>query len=714
MKKEKKVWAITLIVLWWLAPSKTNAQQDSIKSFNLNEVVISASRQESTLLETPRSVSVINRERIQNATYNSVGDLLSQEAGIYLVGANQNPGANQSLFMRGSNSNQVAVMIDGVRITDPSSPNNVIDLSELSLTNIERIEIVKGAHSTIYGGSAVGGVINIITRKNIQEGLHGVVSAQAGAFGKNTSNFLQTIDLNYSHQDGFYLNASQIDQYVNGLNASVDTVKNSKVRAEADNFRKTDRSVKLGYRQGPWDAFVSYKRVDQMADIDNGAYQDKTNDKLKFVRDFYNYFIGYQLRPGWKISLVGSWSSSLRTNQNDSSRLASGKYDGSYFKGDYGGTTQTHELQTTYKKGLLSSVVGLGLYKEDMSFNTYFYSSSFGGFSSKVNYDSINKNVSTGYLFAQTTLRRDEKPFGVTIGGRISNHSIFGTVGTYEINPFFSLNKSLIYASLSSAYNAPSLYQLFDPSKSFGTITPRGNKELKPEESLSLEVGYKKSFLKDAFVTVSVFNTISNNSIEYVYFWRKNIPISSLSYSDYLGDTYLNISKQTVYGIELGGGGQIAKGISVKGNFTWLESELQFSPSNINTTKTESNQVQLFSVGSFINAFEKVNSLARRPSVTGFAAITFQLRSNLSISVDYRLASSRFDSVYDPKLGPFGALGRLGVQSYHLFDGMLNWKWSSNISVAAKLENIFDVNYAEIAGFSTRGRSMYCKVSFRW
>jgi vitamin B12 transporter len=714
MKKEKKVWAITLIVLWWLAPDQTNAQQDSIKTFNLNEVIVSASRQENTLLETPRSVSVISQERIQNSTFNSVGDLLAQEAGVYLVGANQNAGANQSLFVRGSNSNQVVVMMDGVRITDPSSPNNVIDLSELSLTNVERIEMVKGAHSTIYGGSAVGGVVNIITKKNKQEGIHGVISGQAGTFGKSTNTFLQAVDLTYSHKSGVYFNVSQLDQSVNGFNASIDTLKKKTTQPETDNFKKTDRSIKVGYLRGQWDAFASYKRVDQLADIDKGAYQDKTNDKLKFNRDFLNYSVGYQLKPAWKISLIGSWSSSLRTNQNDSSRLATGKYDGNYFKGDYNGTTQTHELQSTFQSGLFKSVMGVGLYKEEMSFRTFFYSSSFGGFSSAVNYDSIHKNVSTGYVFAQTTIRKEEKPFGVTIGGRLSNHSIFGTVDTYEINPFFSFKKTLVYASLSSAFNAPSLYQLYDPSKDAGSLTARGNKDLKAEESVSFELGFKKSFSERTFVTISAFATTTNQSIEYVYVWKKNIPISSLSYSDYLGDAYLNISKQNVHGLEVGGATQLAKRISVRANFTWLEGELQFRPSDINTSKTEENQVQLFSVGSFVTAAEKINSLARRPSLTGFAAVDFQVRSNFSFSIDGRLAGSRFDSVYDPALGPFGALGRANVQAYQLFDVTLNWKLNSHIAVSAKLENIFDVNYAEIAGFSTRGRSGYCKLSFRW
>ena len=125
MKKELKVWAITLIAFGWLMPQLVIGQQDSTKTFTLQEVVVSASRQETMLLETPRSVGVINNEQITNGSYNSVADLLAQQAGVYLVGANQVPGSNQSLFLRGANSNQMVVMIDGVRITDPSTPNNV-------------------------------------------------------------------------------------------------------------------------------------------------------------------------------------------------------------------------------------------------------------------------------------------------------------------------------------------------------------------------------------------------------------------------------------------------------------------------------------------------------------------------------------------------------------------------------------------------------------
>jgi vitamin B12 transporter len=711
MEKKRKVWAITLIVLWWLAPSKTTAQQDSTK-FTLQEVIVSASRQDTKLEDTPRSVSVIGGNQIVGGSYNSVADLLAQQAGVYLIGANQVPGSNQSLFLRGANSNQVVVMIDGVRITDPSTPNNVIDLSELSLTNVDRIEIVSGAHSTMYGGSSVGGVVNIITKNRLQEGVHGTISAQGGTFGKSTSNYLQQVDFSYASKSGFYANYSQVDQRVNGFSAASDTAKNSKQKFEPDNFQKQDRTVKLGYQFGQLNAQVSYKRTDQVADIDNGAFTDKTNNKLFFDRDFYSYSLNYRLSSQLQIKAIGSWSSSQRVNQNDSSQLPSGRFDGNYFKGNYRGEIQTHEIQATHQNNLLKSVIGVGIYDEEMSFNTFFYSSAFGGFSSRVNYDSVNKKSLTKYVFGQTTFKSGSSPFGFTLGGRISNHSLFGTVGTYELNPFVAFKNSILFASISSAFNAPSLYQLFDPTVQLGYTFTRGTGDLQAENSISIELGWKKSFDKGN-VTLSAFNNIINNSIEYFYLWNKNKPIPNLNFSDYRGDKYLNVAKQIVTGIELTGQYQITPKIFTKGNFTWLNGSLQFKPSDITSTQNLV-QTQVYSTGSFVTESETINSLLRRPNFTGFMSITFQVLPKLSVSTNARLAASRFDSVYDPKLGPFGALGRTNVQNYQLFDFFFNWNINQNVTLVTRIENIFDSKYEEISGFTTRGRSLYLKCIVRW
>src|SRR5690606_11824833 len=98
------------------------AQQDSVR--HLDEIVITATRSEQPIIQIPRSVTVIDRREFERMPLNSVGELLANHPGIFVIGSTQTPGTNQSLFMRGANSNQVVVLIDGTRVTDPSSPSS--------------------------------------------------------------------------------------------------------------------------------------------------------------------------------------------------------------------------------------------------------------------------------------------------------------------------------------------------------------------------------------------------------------------------------------------------------------------------------------------------------------------------------------------------------------------------------------------------------------
>ena len=138
--------------------------EDYTKVYPMKEIVVTATRTDKDVNNVGRSVTLITNEQMKTSVYNNLAELLSRQEGIYVVGTGQNPGMIQSLFMRGANNNQTAIMVDDVRITDPSSPNNALDLKELSLTNLDRVEIVRGAHSTLYGSSAIGGVINLITK----------------------------------------------------------------------------------------------------------------------------------------------------------------------------------------------------------------------------------------------------------------------------------------------------------------------------------------------------------------------------------------------------------------------------------------------------------------------------------------------------------------------------------------------------------------------
>jgi len=695
---------------------KVNAQTDSLKTHTLDEVVFSASRFDQRILETPRSVTVINSDVIRNSVYNSVGDLLAKQPGIYMVGSNQTPGTNQSLFIRGASSNQVLVLMDGVRITDPSSPNNAIDLSELSLTNVERIEIIEGAHSTLYGGGAIGGVINIITKKNSNAGFHGNGSIQAGAYGKQSGALSTSVNLNYSFQNGIYLNGSLFDQRVTGLNAATDTMKNRFQAPDKDGFRKTDGYIKAGYRKNNWDVFTSYKQTTQHADIDAGAFADDDNAFVNFKRDQFNYSLAYQFNSKLKLLINGSSSHSQRINQNDSSKTSATSYDGNYFKGVYDGHLNTNELQLNYQTNEISVIAGGGVYAEQMNFNTYYYSSAFGGYSSKVNYDSIQTKATTTYGFAQGSWHGGpQNKLGISAGARLSNHSLFGNYVTFDVNPSFALtSSSLLYASVSSGYNAPSLYQLFDPTQNFGDYTNLGNRNLKPEKSISYEAGFKKEFNNGSYFTSSIFQTTTTNLIDFVYLWNKNTPIQNLTYADYLGDTYLNLSRQEVSGAEVSGRWMTTSKLSLAGNLTWLQGTISYKESDIDNTKTGGNHVQLYSNGAFITGEGSMNNLVRRPKVTAFAEVKYQVQSALALSFNYRLAGKRNDSFYDNTLGPFGALNQQPVATYHLFDAGIYYRLKPWISFTAKVENIFNVQYQEILGYNTRGRSSYLRVNFIW
>ncbi|MBL7859393.1 MAG: TonB-dependent receptor [Cyclobacteriaceae bacterium] len=690
--------------------------QDTLSTTMLRDVIVSASRNEQSVMQVPRSVSVIDHQTLEKSIYSSVGELLAAQEGMYVVGSAQTPGSNQSVFLRGSNSNQVAVMIDGMRINDPSTPNAVIDLSELSLSDVERVEIVRGSHSTLYGGSAVGGIINIITRKDEAPGFHGRAAIQSGTFGSGSFSMMENLDLKYTMKNGLYVTGSLIDQRVNGLNATLDTIQSPGVykTTDRDNFRKTDTYIKTGFHNEHWKVSAFYKTVNQRADIDAGAFQDDDNSDISFTRDLVNYAVEYSVNNHWKISALGSWSQSSRLNINDSSVMnVNGDYDGNYFRGRYTGRLLTNEFQSNFKKDNLAAVFGIGQYQEQMDFNTYYFSNAFGPFEWIINYDTISTSTATSYAFGQLQWRL--KNFVLSAGGRVSHHSIFGQYWTAEINPSYRLRSQLLlYASLSSGYNAPSLNQLFDPTQNFGAFATRGNKALLPEESLSVEVGIKKEFQSGSQITLSAYRNRVNHLIEYVYLWDKNSETQNLSYNDYLGDTYLNFSQHVVVGAELTARAVLGKQIFIQGNFSWLTGKLRLESDEVSVQQTGGNHVQLYNYGTFVTGNTTISNLVRRPDLMFSGQVQYLPSIKISLMASYRFVGPRPDSFYDAGLGPFGALNQVSVSRYHLVDVNATWKITKSVLLGLRLENVLNETYQEILGFQTRGRSWYMKIAFAW
>ena len=156
---KKKILFVAAVII----SSQLQAQKDSSKI--LDEVVLTATKILQKQSTTGKVITVITKEQIEKSTGKTIAQLLNEQAGITINGAFNNAGTVQTVFTRGASSGRTLILLDGIPVSDPSMINNEFDLNLFSINDVERIEICKGAQSTLYGSDAVAGVINIITVK---------------------------------------------------------------------------------------------------------------------------------------------------------------------------------------------------------------------------------------------------------------------------------------------------------------------------------------------------------------------------------------------------------------------------------------------------------------------------------------------------------------------------------------------------------------------
>ena len=705
--------------------STATFEKEEVKTKNLEEVVVSATRTEKDPASVGRNITVITKDDLNGSIYQNVAEVLSQQEGIYIVGNGQNPGSVQSIFMRGANSNHTTVMIDGVRITDPSTPNNQIDLSELSLASVERIEIIRGAHSTMYGSSAIGGVVNIITKKHEEEGLHAKAELRGGVFGWNTHNLTENTYINVTSKKGFYASAEIYNTNVKGLDNTIDTITDPNAYREhdRDGFTKADGIGKLGYHSDEFEISLGYKYSDQRSDLDRGAFADDENYIMDFSRHLITYQTALKLNENVKASYRGGFSSMLREVVNDSSATNNARttFDHTYYEAAYSGTTANNEIQVNLDYDNFNMVFGAGRYDETMSARTYTFISNWG-YENETDLDSLKIKASINNMFVHADFGGglfDEKlkPFNLGVGIRSNSHSEYEGNFTYEINPSFKINKdALIYASYTTGFNAPSLYQLYAPDiyvAMNGDVLSRGNDDLLPEESVSYELGIKQKINKQLELSASYFNTVVGNAIEYVYLWDVTTPIDALTSMDYKGDTYVNVGTQYTEGIDIGLRSKLNEKLYWGGTFSLVSGRITYDSDKMLSKQSGGNHVQLYSNGAFVDSHKEVIGLPRRSNVATIF-MTYMPNKKIAFRTDIRHVGGRSDVYYNDNLGPYGALSSDFVKDYTLADVSVNYKFSERISAGMRVENLFDTKYYEIFGYNTRRRGVFFNIRYEY
>ena len=444
-------------------------QQDSTKVEQLKEVVVTATKIPTEKKNLGKIVYQITPAIIKQSYGKSLVDLLNDVPGVEINGNYSTRGQNLGYYLRGGRNRQVAILVDGINVNDPSSFSGDFDLRQIPLDQVESIEVVKGAASTLHGTGAATGVINIILKK---AGKNKFGGSFAMAVGTNNSQEDQNSDLNeLSANFNFNGTLHKVDYLLSfngtqskGLSAAESIDGN---RFKEDPFNRLNTLLKLGYsvnknfRIGIFGSYDEFKTDFDGFDFFSGSYIDADNS-LKSIQKRVG------LTPNFKYKKGELKLNAFYTIINRNIAPSSDNFQGEAYGFD---------IYNNYEfSDVFSMLTGVAIQYQDMFQKTAFSSIEEG--SAKQHfydpYISLNIHTTVG--------------LNINVGTRLNIHNEYGNHLVYNVNPSynfeFSENSNLkILASYSTAFVTPTLQEIFNK---LPTID-----ELNPEKDVTVEGGFE-------------------------------------------------------------------------------------------------------------------------------------------------------------------------------------------------------------------------------
>jgi vitamin B12 transporter len=372
------------------------------------------------------------------------------------------------VFLRGAAGEHTLITIDGIPVYDPSGIGNNFDIRNISIDNIDRIEILKGSQSTLYGSDAIAGVINIITKKASQKLISttGVLS-----YGSN-----ETFrgNLGVSGRKGMLdYTAGYTYNNTKGIN---EAVAKTPGLTDLDGYTQNSFQASVGIQASTNLRIQPYLRYSNIkGDIDQGAFTDELD--YTFTQKNVQAGLKNEFHFGnAQLNILYNYNDIERIYIDDSVKSRNGFND--YSKGSYNGKEHFAEAYIVLPLSTSTKLTTGIDFRSSQSNQEYFSVSSFGPSLSKLSNDSLNQNQVGLYA---ALVWNNPNGFNLEVGDRLNFHSEYGVNDVFNINPSLLINKTLkLFANLSTGYRTPSLYQLF---------SEYGNKNLKPEKSLTIEGG---------------------------------------------------------------------------------------------------------------------------------------------------------------------------------------------------------------------------------
>lgn len=641
--------ASVVAALLGLAAAGILKAQEPADTFQLEEIVVTATR-----LPTPRealtaAVTVVTGDELRARGIGYVLDVLRGVAGGNVVQTGSF-GGTTSLFLRGGESDYVQVLMDGVPL---NRPGGAFDFATLTTDNIERIEIVRGPASVLYGSDAVTGVIQIFNRPG-RGAPRGAVGFRAGTYGSVA--WQATLSAGAQAADyAFSLSRFTTDGALAFNNDFRNTVLGGRVHVKPD--EQTDASLSLRYTDS--ELHVPTDGAGNL--VDRNAVQ--TGDGLALGLE-----IGRFLTDRWEARLL------LGANDGDG-----GFDDRPDEPADTMGFFAFRSLEDVRR---LSADIRTNLYlapltvltagaeieqQKQRSFNES--ESEFGTSSGSFEAERVNLAY---YAQAITQLAGR---LSLNLGTRLEDNDAFGTFTTYRAGIAYRWsNGSRVRAAVGTGFKEPTFFENF----ATGFVT--GNPDLDPERSRSWEVGMEQPLLaRRLVVTATYFNQRFRDLIQFTF-----------SPPEPAGPNFFNVGKADAAGVELemrlSGTGPLA----FAANYTYLDTEVIEAGPEADP------------------AFVRGESLLRRPrhAASLSAGVYGWQRGRVSLDVTY---VGRRD---DLDFGEFPA-PRVELPAYVKLDlaGEVRLierrRNRPGLTATARIENLLDRSYQEVRNFPARGRTVF-------
>lgn len=626
-------------------------KEDSLSVNQLNEVVISDTKFAQSKEKSGKVITKISAEELQKKSGQSLATILSSVAGIEINGNQSANGKNLGYYIRGGKNQQVLILIDGNPVTDASGISFEYDLRLLPIDQVESIEIMKGAASTLYGTGAATAVINITLKKSSQKPIQGNAYLNIGSNNTakdskvNGQDFNQGFSVNGTLNKITYVAAINSTE-TNGMSQIANP--NDEIDYEADRFSRLNYRAKIGIavsQKISLDLFGNYDQLKNDYDLtfDNTGFNDSSSNKTHSEQFRLGFSPKYKFNKG-ELVLHSSFTK-LQRGYNEWNLFSS-------------------TIDTSLYESRNANLDLFGKYKFNNNFFLVLGSNyQFYDMMSETPYGSIAKentkfNTIDGYF---TGVYSSNFGLNINLGSRINIHSEYGNQIVYNVNPSFSFGKDKVIkllASFSTAYVTPSLYQLY---------SEYGNLELIPEQNQTVEAGFEITLLdKKMRFNAVAFHREQTDSFGFFF--------DEVTYESY----YINID-----------GTNKAKGVETEFNYMI------------------SNKIKLNANYTFTQVDEALNRLIAKHKGNVSLDITPIKRS--LVNLNYQYVDGRLDAFFD---GNTYETIQAKLGSYQLLNALLQYELvKSRLTIFGNVTNIFNEDFIENTGYSTRGRNFKLGLS---